>query len=283
MSTLEAMVEQCEHCNTQLEIGQIGLCDDCSCSDDFTLTPSPVESAVDPRFDEDGEQVQFTFDELSESAKDKVRGKEREHATDYEWWDGVYEDTVSIGSLLGIYIGQRRTSCHNGKSRYDTNIYFQGFSYQGDGCCYSGDLQIAQLKGCVARLREHTGVGCTDDVLFKLAAEGEAIYQTVMLRLLELKMQGVDIEDLDDNTDTVEIALNSQISIKGTDHYWSTKIDFDGMAESLEDAMNFYVSSFADWIYASLEAEHDHLTSDETIDDQIRQNEMIFDSEGVEV
>lgn len=29
MATLESMVEHCESCDVELELGQIGLCDDC--------------------------------------------------------------------------------------------------------------------------------------------------------------------------------------------------------------------------------------------------------------
>lgn len=29
MATLESMVEHCESCGVELELGQIGLCDDC--------------------------------------------------------------------------------------------------------------------------------------------------------------------------------------------------------------------------------------------------------------
>jgi hypothetical protein len=39
----------------------------------------------------------YTFDELSEQAKEKAREWWREGALDYEWWDCIYEDAESIG------------------------------------------------------------------------------------------------------------------------------------------------------------------------------------------
>lgn len=39
----------------------------------------------------------YTFDELSEQAKEKARTWWREGALDYDWWEFIYEDAESIG------------------------------------------------------------------------------------------------------------------------------------------------------------------------------------------
>ncbi|CAB4213043.1 hypothetical protein UFOVP1444_53 [uncultured Caudovirales phage] len=39
----------------------------------------------------------YTFDELSDSAKDKARQWYREGALDHEWWDCTYDDAKTIG------------------------------------------------------------------------------------------------------------------------------------------------------------------------------------------
>jgi hypothetical protein len=49
----------------------------------------------------------FTFDELSDTAKDKARNWFREHALDYEWWDFTYEDASNVGiKITGFDLGR---------------------------------------------------------------------------------------------------------------------------------------------------------------------------------
>ena len=54
----------------------------------------------------------------------------------YEWWDSVFEDAKNIGALMGMEI---------------EDIYFSGFSSQGDGACFEGNLSYQ--KGCVAAVK----------------------------------------------------------------------------------------------------------------------------------
>ena len=42
----------------------------------------------------------YTFDELSDDAKEKARAWYRDGALDYEWWDATYEDAKTIGLKL---------------------------------------------------------------------------------------------------------------------------------------------------------------------------------------
>lgn len=39
----------------------------------------------------------YTFNELSESAKEKARDWYKESALDFEWWDFIYEDVKTVG------------------------------------------------------------------------------------------------------------------------------------------------------------------------------------------
>lgn len=50
----------------------------------------------------------YTFDELSERAKENARNWYREGALDYEWWDFIYEDAERIGLKLESFdLGRR--------------------------------------------------------------------------------------------------------------------------------------------------------------------------------
>ena len=52
------------------------------------------------------EKTEFKFEELSERAKQKAREEYTSgEYPGYDWWDGVYEDAVRMGQMLGIEIG----------------------------------------------------------------------------------------------------------------------------------------------------------------------------------
>ena len=88
--------------------------------------------------DEIEEKTEFKFDELSDSAKDRARDDARYNDVQDEWWDAVYEDAVRTGSILGIEISTTTRRTGSGKSYETTDIFFSGFSSQGDGACFSG-------------------------------------------------------------------------------------------------------------------------------------------------
>jgi len=93
----------------------------------------------------------YKFDELSESAKQKAIDDYRQDGIDYDWYDAVYEDARQIGEILGIKID---------------NIYFSGFSNQGDGACFEGSY--AYTKGNTKEIKDHAP---QDEELHRIARE----------------------------------------------------------------------------------------------------------------
>ena len=45
----------------------------------------------------------FTFDELSDEAKEKAREWYRDGALDYDWWESTYEDAANIGLKITAF------------------------------------------------------------------------------------------------------------------------------------------------------------------------------------
>jgi len=79
----------------------------------------------------------YSYDELSDDAKEKARDWYRGGAFDFEWWfDAVY-DAKQIGALMGIDIDE---------------VYFSGFWSQGDGACFTGEYRYK--KGSVAAIKK---------------------------------------------------------------------------------------------------------------------------------
>ena len=215
------------------------------------------------------EQTEFKFSELSDKAKQKARDTYRGHGPGYDWWDVVYEDAVTVGALIGIEINQTIEKNRKDQEYTETSINFSGFWSQGDGCCYSSTLHVEKLKDCVAALSTHVG---KDEELFAIARRGEEIYEQITVRLVTARMKGTDTDD--------EVQLDGRIKIVGEERYFRTSVIPDVCPEDLEADLDSYVSSFADWIYSSLEAEHDHLNSDAVVDEYLDDGDEIYYEDG---
>lgn len=90
----------------------------------------------------------YSYDELSDKAKEKAREWYREYGLDYEWWDFCIDDFKEIGKILGFKI---------------KNVYFGLFSkshHIGFPSTYSYE------KNCLKKIKEYAPL---DEELHALA------------------------------------------------------------------------------------------------------------------
>lgn len=204
------------------------------------------------------EKTEFKFGELSERAKQKAR--EKYTSGDYlvdEWWDGVYEDAVRIGQMLGIEIGATTRVSTKGRNYTTTNIWFSGFGSQGDGACFDGDYSHA--PDAVKDITAETN----DEELLRIA-------QQLTTMQLTQRLQGLEYF-------TAAIHAERNNSIRTEIRDWGV----DEVGEVDEKKFQRLMSDFADWIYARLEDENDYLYSDEYVDERLSENDCVFDESGV--
>lgn len=191
----------------------------------------------------------YTFDELSDKAKEKAREWYRDGQLDYDWWDSVYESAQTAGKHLGIDIDR--------KDKHTPAIYFSGFCSQGDGACFEG--RYSYKKGWRSDLLHEFGPG---DALNELLSIGQSLQATQARQFYKLEAtcrhcghyqhsgcMSVEVEHADDRYRDIG---DAEIDIR--------------------DALRL----FADWIYKMLEKEHDWLRSDEAVDESIIDNEYTF-------
>ncbi len=96
----------------------------------------------------------FTFDELSDKAKERARDWYREASNrDNYWSENVLEDAQTIGAMLGIEFKTRAYKTVGGKERSEPCIYWSGFWSQGDGASFEGRYSFH--KGGLRQLRAH--------------------------------------------------------------------------------------------------------------------------------
>lgn len=196
----------------------------------------------------------YSFDELSDSAKEKARDWFRQGNLDHDWWEFVYEDAATIAEMLGIDLRQRPVKLHGGGTRYEPAIYFSGFSSQGDGACFEGTYSYK--AGSAKAIKSHAPL---DKELHRIADALQGEQRRAFYK------------------------LSANISHRG--HYnhsgcMDIDVNSDHPGEFDADAIRSCLTDFADWIYRQLEKEYDYQNADEQIDENIRANDYEFDEDG---
>ena len=199
----------------------------------------------------------YFFNELDERAKEKARDWYREaSANDTDWHESVTDDAKTCLKFLGWDV---------------SNIYFSGFSSQGDGACFEGSWRAADVNA--AGMREHAP---QDEKLNRLADTFAQIAAKYPLATASVKQRGhyshefctaFDVDLPDEELDNLDYG-SPEYKARGA-------ILQDVEKEIIElsrDAMR--------WVYRRLEAEYDYQNSDETVDDNIRANEYTFTEAG---
>ena len=186
----------------------------------------------------------YSYDELSEAAKERAVEDWNTDGLEYEWWDYVYDDAKEIGKLMGIRID---------------NIYFSGFWSQGDGACFEG--YYAHEKGSVKAVKAYAP---QDRELHKIARDLSKVQRPYFYGLeASVKQQGhyshefCTVIDVGDRRDYPADDLSA---------------GEEGIAEVLRDFMR--------WIYKRLELEYEYITSEEQVAETFRANAYEFTAEG---
>lgn len=210
----------------------------------------------------------YQFSELSDAAKNTARDWMREcQAQDNDLLDRNLDDFETVAKILGVTFRTHDIQLMSGKTRRAPNIYWSGFSSQGDGLCFEGSWSLR--KESIAEIKEHAP---QDE---KLHAIAEGLWPTLFGKEFGLSAtithsghyyheNSVDIEvshdEWDDDGDVEADDLNERVRVA------------DQIREALKDLMR--------WMYRQLEADDEHINSDECIDETIECNEYEFEKDG---
>jgi hypothetical protein len=196
----------------------------------------------------------YTFDELSDEAKERARDWFREGVGEDAFWaESVIEDFGRICDLIGIALDTHPVTLMSGKTRYDPSVWYSLGYTQSDFAGFDGSY--AYKTGAAKKLREYA----PQDQ--KLHAIGDAL-QALQARY----------------------AYAITAMIKHSD-YWGLTVEPEtrtgrvmepGDVRELADAFK----ALCRWLYAALQGEYEYQTSNEQLDDGIRANEYTFTEDG---
>lgn len=202
------------------------------------------------------ETTVFTFDELSDAAKERAREWYREGNLDYDWWDCTYDDFSAICEILGVELATHPVRLMGGGTRQKTCIQFRGFWSQGDGASFEGRLTYA--KGCVAKIKDYAP---KDAELHDIAVRLNAIQRRNFYQLYaHITQRGPYCHE-----------MTMQFDVRRNDAEATADAE-DIIAEAMRD--------LARWLYARLETEYEFLNSDEIVEESITANAYTFTCNG---
>jgi len=202
------------------------------------------------------EKEVFTFDELSDDAKDKARDWMRGlESGDFDT-EFLYEDFQETATILGI--------------SFDVNedLRWSGFSSQGDGASFSGSYYHA--PNASAKIREER----PEETALHAIADGLQAIQ-VGYRLLS------------GHTVNAKISKNERYSHEMTmqidtleDSDTGEELEWGDSYSAIEKRILELMRDFARYMYESLEAEYDYRQSNECIDEILKDGDYQFDEDG---
>ncbi len=224
----------------------------------------------------------YTYDELSDKAKERARDWYREGNLDYDWWDSVYEDAATRGQELGINLRQKTVKLMRGGTKHDPEIYFEGFYHQGQGSSYCATWRMSDLQLDV--LRKKIGTKSENDKTLRQIADvlekhatryPNATAQVVSTRRSDSVNVEVELGDRNIDNDFEFSAPLNDLEY-GSPEYRALKSEENEVRTDIEEAL----SDFNHWIFRQLQLEYDWLNSDKQIEESIRANEYEFNEDG---
>jgi len=184
----------------------------------------------------------YTFNELSDSAKETARGNYRQYGLDYEWYDCTFDDWKAALLLIGIDV---------------SNIYFSGFSSQGDGACFECDYSY--VPGWRKAVKSEFG-GSIQTILLTAGKHLQAIQKPYFYSVMATVKHSGRYSHQNCTDFTIETG----------EHFESSDII------DLEDDIKSVLRRLMIELYRTLESEYYHLTSDSVIDEYLQDGDWQF-------
>ena len=180
--------------------------------------------------------------------------RHRDSIVDYDWWDSIYDHFNVICDILGIQLDKKEPS-------------FSGFWSQGDGASWTGSYnaigknEVPTYDIAPIKIREHAP---KDEALHLIADELCLLARIYHPTYAEIYRLG-------------NYCHSNTMYVSEWD-YHDEEIGFDdvdeSIAEFIEETFLTQFCSLADWLYKTLEAEYEYLTSDEVVIESLEANEI---------
>lgn len=182
----------------------------------------------------------YTFAELSEQAKDKVRERYCVSQLDHGWWDSTYEDAVRMFEILGFSVEA-------------SDIGFDDYA-----SWFSGWFEF--MPDCLAAIQKEAP---QDEDLARIASELTAAFAAYSLANVEVPKTRISSR------------WNTGMSTEVEDFYEAPE-----HLPDVEDVVSDAAEALASWLRSQLSEEEDWLISAECLDPIIESYDDRYDEDG---
>lgn len=200
----------------------------------------------------------FMFEELSTEIQQKVIEQHRYVNTDFNWYEYTFKDFIEICEIIGISLEPK-------------NIYFSGFSSQGDGSTFSANIDPMKFiyammgqawKTYAPDLELNVApYPCTASILFLMEKEILIAKQYTQNPLRGFGIQYVSSYEFISSHNREYPNIESELK------------KLDCWIQSVLNTLNHF-------LYSSLESEYDYLLSDSAIQETLISDEHYFFASG---
>lgn len=186
--------------------------------------------------------ARMKWEQLSKSAKDELLDKHRNYNVDHSWWDFTYDDFREQMDGIGISVDR---------------MQFSGFWSQGDGASFDGRVRDwHKLLASLGKTKELEFIAAhKDDYDFTLCWKntGRYSHENCLSFSPDLSIDN----PFDEEEDPLKYFA------------WEAAYGTAGLLDSIEDELCEFVRDKCRELYKELEAEYEHLTSDDSVIDVI--------------
>ena len=205
------------------------------------------------------ETTVYTIDELSDAAKENARIWYRQTGLHDDWYDFVYEDFETICRIVGVTLATTPVRLYGGGTREKSQVWFTGFSSQGDGASFAGRYSYA--RGAAKAIRAHAP---KDTELHRIVDQLQAVQRRNFHQLhAYVRQRGRYCHE-----------YSMAIEVERDSPTWQPPTD------DAENAVTEAMRDLARWLYRQLQAEYEHQTSDDAVDEIVAANAWTFTANG---
>lgn len=239
------------------EIGEIGVRDPESICEEYV----PGSSDEDADCQTDGHYLcagcrkkrkTYKFSELCKADQDRLIDKHRDINTDYDWWDGVYDDWIEKLEGLGFT---------------EPKIWFSGFSSQGDGACF--DCSSMDIdKFLESNKVQMICIFFPHMEIVKMLSEGIHMSTEIISHHYE-----------HEHTRRMAFSYDYCVDLPALEDYIEEKCG-TGTVNAFEEFVESTRLKLCKELYRILEKQYDYLTSDEAIKETLQDQDWEYDENG---
>lgn len=200
----------------------------------------------------------YSFEELDDKAKQKALRTYHDLNTDYNWWDFIYDDFITICKYLGISVDKK-------------SIAFEGFYSQGDGSCFGAEVDLPRLLNGI-KSEGWRDYAPKQDFGFTMPGIDNRVLALVKESKIELSARIISRQ----RGYGVVVDL-------GIDYHSETHKNHDliyGELDKLEKWLDSVANILNSFLYRSLQQEYEYQTADEAIAESIDANGYCFTIDG---